>query len=59
MPWFRLLYLVTVRLFGWRELTASTTTANNIEILILRHEVAVLRPQATRPCLTWLDRTTF
>jgi putative transposase len=40
---FRLLCLVTVRLFGWLKLLASTSAAKNVEILILRHEVAVLR----------------
>ena len=53
---FRLLYLVTVRLFGWLKLLASTSAAKNVEILILRHEVAVLRHQGSKPCLTWPDR---
>jgi hypothetical protein len=48
---FRLLYLVTVKLFGWLKLLASTTAAKDVEILILRHEIAVLRRQVSRPHL--------
>jgi putative transposase len=53
---FRLLSLVTIRLFGWLGLLASRTAAKNVEILIPRHEVAVLRHQVSRPRLTWPDR---
>ena len=42
---FRLLYLIGVTVFGWLGLLARSTAAKDIEILILRHEVTVLRRQ--------------
>jgi hypothetical protein len=52
----RFAYLAVLHMFGWLALLARSDRAKDAEILILRHQVAVLQRQVKNPRLSWADR---
>ena len=52
----RLLYLIFWHVLGLVLLMARPSSTKDVELLVLRHEVAVLRRTNPRPRLDWSDR---
>ena len=53
---FRLLYLISCVVFGWFRLLVRSAAAKDVEILVLRREVTVLRRRVSRPRPSWPER---
>jgi putative transposase len=51
-----LAYRLLVTMLSWLALLARSSSAKDAEILVLRHEVAVLRRTNPRPRMSWTDR---
>ena len=55
----RLLYLIFLQLVNLLLLLARSSASKDVELLVLRHEVAVLRRANPKPRLDWADRAVF
>jgi len=55
----RLLYLLFLKVLRLVVLLGRPSSTKDIELLVLRHEVAVLRRTNPRPRLDWADRAVF
>jgi putative transposase len=55
----RFIYLIFRQLLGLVLLLGRTSATKDVELLVLRHEVAVLRRTNPRPRLEWADRAVF
>ncbi len=55
----RFLYLIFRQVLGFVLLAGRTSATKDIELLVLRHEVAVLRRTNPRARLDWADRAVF
>jgi hypothetical protein len=51
-----LAYRLLVTVVSWLALVARSSSSKDVEILALRHEVAVLRRTNPRPRMSWTDR---
>jgi putative transposase len=55
----RLLCLIFQHILGLLLLMGRTSSTKDIKLLVVRHEVAVLRRTNPRPRLNWADRAVF
>ena len=55
----RLLYVVFLQLLNLLLLLGRSSTSKDVELLVLRHEIAVLRRVHPKPRLDWADRAVF
>ena len=49
----KLIYQMFAKLLTWMVLHVRSDTANEIEILVLRHQLAVLQRRTRRPRISW------
>jgi putative transposase len=52
----RFAYLAVLRVFGWLALFARPGQDKDVEIVILRHQIAVPQRQVNTPRLSWAGR---
>jgi putative transposase len=52
----KLIYQMFAKLLSWMVLRARSESTNEIEILVLRHQLAVLQRHTPRPRISWTDR---
>jgi putative transposase len=52
----KLMYLIFAKLLAWMALRIRSDTTKDIEILVLRHQLAVLQRRTPRPRMSWADR---
>jgi hypothetical protein len=55
----RLLYLILWQVLGLVLLMGRASATKDVELLVLRHEVAILRRTNPRPRMDWADRAVF
>jgi hypothetical protein len=52
----KLIYQMLAKLMTWMVLHTRSDTTKDIEILVLRHQLAVLQRRTPRPQISWTDR---